>query len=69
MANSPLTFSSSSTCVLGRLVHLFDRDRIEIGEKGFARRAYFWIDHPLEQHRVCAEIFGISSAQRHRGAQ
>ena len=54
--------------LLGRLAHLFDRDRIEIGEKGFARPAHGRIDHPLEQHRVCAEIFRIGGAQRHRGA-
>src|SRR6202042_985428 len=54
--------------LLGRLAHLFDRDRIEIGEKGFARPAYRRIDHALEQHRVCAEIVRIRCAQRHRGA-
>jgi hypothetical protein len=52
----------------GRLAHLLDRDRIEIGEEGFARAAHGWIDHPLEQRRICAEIFGIGGAQRHRGA-
>ena len=35
--------------LFGRLTQLFDRDRIEIGEKGFARPAYGRIDHPLEQ--------------------
>jgi hypothetical protein len=38
--------------LLGRLAHLFDRDRIEIGEKGFPRLAYGRIDHPLKEHRV-----------------
>ena len=38
--------------LLGRLAHLFDGDRVEIGEKGFARPSYGRIDHPLEQHRV-----------------
>jgi hypothetical protein len=36
--------------LLGRLAHLFDRDRIEIGEKSFARLAHGRIDHPFEQH-------------------
>ena len=45
---------------LGRLAHLFDGDRIEIGEKGFARLAHGRIDHPLEQDRVCAQILRIA---------
>ena len=47
---------------LGRLAHLFDRDRIQIGEKGFARLAHRGINHALEQHRVCAEILRIGGA-------
>ena len=47
---------------LGRLAHLFDGDRIEIGEKGFARLAHGRIDHALEQDRVGAEILRIRSA-------
>ena len=54
--------------LLGGLAHLFDRDRIEIGEKGFTRPAYGRIDHPLKEHRVRPEIFRIGGAQRHRGA-
>jgi hypothetical protein len=38
--------------LFGGVAHLFDRDRVEIGEKGFARSAYSRIDHPLKQHRV-----------------
>jgi hypothetical protein len=38
--------------LLGGVAHLFDRDRIEVGEKGFARPAYGRVDHPLKQHRV-----------------
>ena len=38
--------------LLGGVAHLFDRDRIEVGEKGFARPAYGRINHPLKQHRV-----------------
>ena len=38
--------------LLGGVAHLFDRDRVEIGEKGFARPAYGRINHPLKQHRV-----------------
>ena len=38
--------------LLGRFAQLFNRDRIEIGEKGFARPAYGRINHPLKQHRV-----------------
>jgi hypothetical protein len=53
---------------LGRLAHLFDSDRIKIAEKGFARLAHGWIDHPLKQDRVGAEIFRIRGAQRHCGA-
>ena len=36
--------------LIGRFAHLFDRDRIEIGEKGLARAAHGRIDDPLEQH-------------------
>ena len=54
--------------LLGRFAHLFDRDRIEIGEEGFAGSAHGRIDDPLKQHRVCVEIFRIGGAQRHRGA-
>jgi hypothetical protein len=53
--------------LLGGVAHLFDRDRIEIAEKGFARPAQGRINSPLDQHRVCAEIVGIGGAQRHRG--
>jgi hypothetical protein len=35
--------------LLGRLAHLFDRDRVEIGEKRFAGPAHGRIDDPLEQ--------------------
>jgi hypothetical protein len=38
--------------LLGGVAHLFDRDRVEVGEKGFARPAYGRINHPLKQHRV-----------------
>jgi hypothetical protein len=38
--------------VLGGVAHLFDRNRIEVGEKGFASPAYSRVDHPLKQHRV-----------------
>jgi hypothetical protein len=54
--------------LLGGLAHLFDRDRIEIGEKGFARLAHGRIDNALKERRVCAEIVRIGGAQRHRGA-
>jgi len=46
MAKSLATFSSSSTRLLGRLAHLFDRDRIEIGEERFTGPAHCRIDHP-----------------------
>jgi hypothetical protein len=36
--------------LLGRLAHLFDRDRIEIAKKGFARPAHGRINGPLDQH-------------------
>jgi hypothetical protein len=36
--------------LLGRLAHLFDRDRVEIAEKGFARPAHGRINSPLDQH-------------------
>jgi hypothetical protein len=48
--------------VLGRLAHLFDRDRVEVGEKGFARLTHGRINHSLKQHRVCPEIVGIGGA-------
>src|SRR5580698_9405468 len=54
--------------LLGRLAHLFDRDRIKVNKKGFSRPAYRRLNHPLEQHRVCAHIFRIGGAQRHRDA-
>ena len=38
--------------LLGGVAHLFDRDRVEVGEKGFGRPAYGRINHPLKQHRV-----------------
>jgi hypothetical protein len=38
--------------LLGGVSHLFDRDRVEVGEKGLARPAYGRINHPLEQNRV-----------------
>ena len=54
--------------LLSRLAHLFDRDRIEIGEKGFARPAHGRIDYALKEHRVSVEIVRIGGAQRHRDA-
>jgi hypothetical protein len=36
--------------LLGRLAHLFNRDRIEIAEKGFAGPAHGGLDDPLQQH-------------------
>ena len=69
MANSPLTFSSSSTCDFSAVSHICSTViELKIAEKGFARPTYGWIDHPLEQHRVCVEIFRIGGAQRHRDA-
>jgi hypothetical protein len=50
--------------LLGRLTHLFDRDRIEIGEKGFARLAHGRIDHPLELRRDLPD----QRCSAHRGA-
>jgi hypothetical protein len=44
---------------LGPLAPLFDRDRIKIREKGFARLAYGRIDDPFQQLGVCAQIFRI----------
>jgi hypothetical protein len=41
--------------LLGGVAHLFDRDRVEIGEKGFAGPAHGRIDDPLEEHRICAK--------------
>src|ERR1700684_2992226 len=38
--------------LLGRLAHLFDCDRIEIAEKGFARPGHGGLDDPLKEHRV-----------------
>ena len=38
--------------LLSGLAHLFDRDRVEIGEKRLARPTYGRIDHPLKEHRV-----------------
>jgi hypothetical protein len=38
--------------LFGGVAHLFDRDRVEVGEKGLARPAYGRIDHTLEQDRV-----------------
>jgi hypothetical protein len=38
--------------LLGRVAHLFDRDRVEVGEKGFARPAYGRVDYALKQHRI-----------------
>jgi Rrf2 family protein len=38
--------------LIGGVAHLFNRDRVEVGEKGFARPAYGRINHPLKQHRV-----------------
>jgi hypothetical protein len=36
---------------LGGVAHLFDRNRIEVGEKGFASPAYSRVDHPLKLRR------------------
>ena len=36
--------------LVGRFAHLLDGDRIEVGEKGFARPAHSRVDHPLEQN-------------------
>jgi hypothetical protein len=47
-------------CLFGRLAHLFDRDRIEIGKEGLAGPAYGRIDDPLKQDRVCGQIFRIA---------
>jgi hypothetical protein len=38
--------------LLGGVAHLFDRDRIEVGEEAFASPAYGRVNHPLKQHRV-----------------
>jgi hypothetical protein len=54
--------------LLSCLAHLFDRDRIEIGEKGFARPAHGRIDYALKEYRVSVEIVRIGGAQRHRDA-
>ena len=47
---------------LGRLAHLFDRDGIQIGEKGFSRLAHGGINDALEQQRVCVETLRVGGA-------
>jgi hypothetical protein len=49
--------------LFGGVAHLFDRDRIKVGEKGFARPAHGGLDDPLKQHRMCAEVVRIGGAQ------
>jgi hypothetical protein len=69
MAKSPLTFSSSSTWVFSAVSHICSTviaSRLE--RKVSPAPPYGWIDHPLEQHRVRAQIFWIRRAQRHPGA-
>ena len=43
---------------LGRLAHLFDGDRIEIAEKGFARLPHGRIDHPLSRIELAPRSSG-----------
>jgi hypothetical protein len=65
MAKSPLTFSSSSTCDLSAASHICSIVIASRLPRRFRLPGVRTDRLHAQEHRVCAEIFGIGRAQRH----